>query len=54
MLQLKEKELRELAKQLFHYDYLDANEIKDIIEGKEIKKEKVRTWQLEEQYLVKF
>jgi ATP-dependent Zn protease len=51
---MKEKELRELAKGLFHYDYLDAEEIKNIIEGKKLDKEKVRTWELKEQYLIKF
>ena len=54
MLTLKEKELRELAKSLFHYDYLDAEEIKKIIEGKKLQKEKVRNWELKEQYLIKF
>jgi hypothetical protein len=50
----KEKELRELSKNLFHYDYLDADEIKKIIEGKKLEKEKVRNWELKEQYLIKF
>ena len=54
MLTLKEKELRELAKSLFYYDYLDAEEIKRIIEGKKLEKEKVRNWELKEQYLIKF
>ena len=54
MLTLKERELRELSKSLFHYDYLDAEEIKKIIEGKKLKKEKVRNWELKEQYLIKF
>lgn len=54
MLQLKEKELRDLSKNLFQHDYLDAEEIKLIIEGKPLKKEKVRTWELKEQYLIRF
>jgi ATP-dependent Zn protease len=54
LLTLKERELRELSKSLFHYDYLDAEEIKKIIEGKKLKKEKVRNWELKEQYLIKF
>ena len=54
LLTLKEKELRELSKSLFHYDYLDAEEIKRIIEGRKLEKEKVRNWDLKEQYLIKF
>ena len=42
MLSLKEKELRELSKNLFYYDYLDADEIRKIIEGQHLEKEKVR------------
>lgn len=51
---MKEKELRELSKSLFQYDYLDAEEIKNIIEGKKLEKEKVRTWELKEKYLIAF
>ncbi len=54
LLTKKERELRDLAKNLFHYDYLDAEEIKNIIEGKKLEKEKVRNWELKEQYLIKF
>jgi ATP-dependent Zn protease len=54
LLTKKEKELRDLSKNLFHYDYLDAEEIKNIIEGKKLEKEKVRNWELKEQYLIKF
>ena len=54
LLQLKEHELRELSKGLFQYDYLDAEEIKNIIEGKKMAKEQVRTWEMKEQYLIKF
>ena len=55
LLNVKEKELRSLSKNLFQHDYLDAEEIKNVIEGKEIKKEKVRTWEPKEpQYLIRF
>lgn len=54
LLTKKERELRELSKNLFHYDYLDAEEIKKIIEGQKLQKEKVRNWELKEQYLIKF
>ena len=54
LLQSREKELRDLSKSLFQYDYLDADEIKNIIEGKPLAKEKVRTWELKEQYLIRF
>lgn len=54
LLSLKEKELRELSKNLFQFDYLDAEEIKNIIEGKKLEKEKVRTWEMKEQYLIRF
>jgi hypothetical protein len=50
----KEKELRELSKNLFYYDYLTAEEIEKIIIGKKLDKEKVRTWENKEQYLIKF
>ena len=53
LLSLKEKELRELSKNLFMHDYLDASEIKKIIEGEHLEKEKVRTWEQEE-YLLRF
>ncbi|CDW81299.1 atp-dependent metalloprotease family protein [Stylonychia lemnae] len=44
LLQKKDKELRELSKGLFHYDYLDHDEIEKVINGKKIEKEKVRSW----------
>ena len=53
LLHTKEAELRELSKNLFYYDYLDAEEIKDIVEGRPLKKEKVRTWQEAGTYLIK-
>lgn len=54
MLQSREKELRELSKSLFYFDYVDAAEIKDIIEGRGLTKEKVRKWDEKEPYLIKF
>ena len=54
MLTTREKELRELSKNLFYYDYADADEIKDIIEGKKLTKEKVRKWNENDSYIIKF
>ncbi len=54
LLQSKEKELRELSKNLFYFDYLDVEEIKDVIEGRNLTKEKVRKWDEKEPYLIKF
>ena len=43
LLQSKEKELREIAKNLYWYDYLDAKEMDTIFKGKKLEnKEKVR------------
>ena len=42
-----------MAKNLFYYDYLTADEMKQVIEGKNLKKEKVRTWTNGE-YLIRF
>ncbi|CDW88406.1 metalloprotease m41 ftsh [Stylonychia lemnae] len=50
----KERELRELAKNLFYYDYLDADEIKNVIEGKKLSKDKVRKWEDKDPYIIKF
>ena len=52
MLSGKEKELRELSKNLFHYDYLSAEEMEQIIQGKKLDKEKVRDWESKEKYLI--
>jgi ATP-dependent metalloprotease len=41
----KATQLRELSKNLYWYDYLDADEMKTIFEGKKMEKEKVRDWQ---------
>jgi hypothetical protein len=50
----KERELRELSKNLFYYDYLTAEEMEEVIKGKNIKKEKVREWNNKEKYLISF
>jgi ATP-dependent metalloprotease len=44
LLQSKEKEIRNLSKNLYWYDYLDADEMDRLIKGKQIKKDKVRDW----------
>ena len=55
LLLTKEKELREISKNLFYYDYLTAEEIETILKGKNLNKEKVRNWDTKEpQYLIKF
>jgi ATP-dependent Zn protease len=56
LLTTKDKELRELSKQLFLHDYLDADEMERIISGKGLdteKSKKIREWENEE-YLIKF
>lgn len=40
----KREEFRRLAKALYYYDYLEAEEIGRVIKGEELKKEKVRQW----------
>lgn len=56
LLHSKEREIRDLAKNLFWYDYLDYNEMEKIINGEELPKEKVRVWdyQKEGEYIIKF
>ena len=54
LLTSREKELRELAKNLFWYDYLDQHEMELIIDGKKLDKEKVRNWTLQEKYIINF
>lgn len=47
LLTKKDKELRELSKQLFLHDYLDADEMDRIISGRGLdtnKSKKVRDW----------
>jgi len=41
----KGSEIRELAKNLYWYDYLDADEMKTIFTGKGLEKERVREWE---------
>ena len=53
-MQTKEKQLRELSKNLFWYDYLDQKEIETIMEGKKLDKDKVREWTDKEKYIIKF
>lgn len=51
-----DKQLRELAKQLYLHDYLDADEMDRIISGRGLdpeKTKKVRDWEKED-YLIKF
>jgi ATP-dependent metalloprotease len=59
LLLTKDKELRELSKQLFLHDYLDADQMDRIISGKGLDPEaqtKVRDWDKEKdgEYLIKF
>ena len=56
LLQSKEREIRNLAKNLFWYDYLDHKEMEKIINGEDLPKEKVRVWdyQKEGEYIIKF
>jgi hypothetical protein len=44
----KEREIRELSKNLYWYDYLDAKEMDTIFKGDSIGKERVRQWNEEE------
>ena len=56
LLTTKDKELRELSKQMYLHDYLDADEMDRIISGKGLdpaKSKKIRDWEKEE-YLIKF
>jgi ATP-dependent Zn protease len=52
----RDTELRNLSKNLFWYDYLDAAEIDKVVKGQQLDKEKVRTWNREElgDYAIKF
>ena len=59
LLTQKDKELRELSKQLFLHDYLDADQMDRIISGKGLRQDekdkKVRDWDKKEgEYLIKF
>jgi ATP-dependent metalloprotease len=54
LLQSKEKHIRDLSKNLYWFDYLDADEMEKVIQGKKIReKEKVRDWE-GERYILKF
>ena len=47
LLTQKEKQVRDLAKCLFMYDYLDADEMDKIFKGESIDKDKIRQWKNE-------
>lgn len=56
LLTSNDKQLRELSKQLYLHDYLDADEMDRVISGRGLDPEKskrVRDWEKEE-YLIKF
>lgn len=40
----RERELRDLSKNLFWYDYLDHDEMEKVIKGDQLDKERVRQW----------
>jgi ATP-dependent Zn protease len=44
----KSKELRDLSKNLYWYDYMDAKEMEVIFKGGKVEKEKVRDWDKDE------
>lgn len=44
LLMSKELEIRELSKNLYWYDYLDAAEMEKIFKGEKLEKDKVREW----------
>lgn len=45
----KGNELRQIAKNLYWYDYLDAKEMDKIFKGQDLDKEKVREWETEKE-----
>ena len=49
LLLLKGSELREIAKNLYWYDYLDFSEMEKIYRGETVDKEKVREWKPKEE-----
>ena len=53
LLKEKEIELKHLSRGLFWYDYLDSDEIEEIINGKDITKPKVREWK-GQKYFIEF
>lgn len=52
----RDTELRNLSKNLFWYDYLDAAEIEKVVKGQQLEKERLRNWNREElgDYAIKF
>ena len=54
LLTQKDKEIRELSKNLFWHDYLDKDEIDQIMKGKQLKKERVRDWDKKETSPIRF
>lgn len=54
LLTKKDNELRILSKNLFWYDYLDHDEIERVISGKELDKERIREWDKDVTYAIKF
>ena len=49
LLLAKEWQIRELSKNLYWFDYLDAKEMDQIFKGESIGKDKVRQWDAMEQ-----
>lgn len=45
LLQSKERAIRDLSKNLYWYNYLDAEEMDALIRGKKLNKEKLRNWE---------
>ena len=54
LLMSKEVELRNLSKNLYWHDYLNAEEMEDIIKGKKLGKKRVREWDPKEKYVINF
>lgn len=51
LLKKHKSKIKDLAENLYSYDYLDEDEIKNILEGNKIKKEPLRKWPQDEQAL---
>jgi hypothetical protein len=54
MMKGKERELRELAKNLYWYDYLNYDEMKTILDGGSLDKERIREWDKNNDREIKF
>mmetsp|Transcript_31988 Transcript_31988/g.31376 ORF Transcript_31988/g.31376 Transcript_31988/m.31376 type:complete len:124 (+) Transcript_31988:89-460(+) len=54
LLKSKKKDVEILAKNLFWYDYLTAEEIEQILKGEKLDKYHVREWEDKEDYLFHF